>query len=182
MEVCVFSTAANLLSAFADVDEDACGGMFVKVNKKSGKVFFLRSRRKKDVSKKAFEIALERIKQLGEDGKPVGKPIESLANQDFNISRLDRSAKLGNLNAAKLDIKAFLKDPQAYVRIELYILCQGGKVTFGDDEIELKNGSMKFYVTVCRFTNDLLHVLNIKCKRSYNCFPLSQTQSVLQQT
>ncbi|KAL9963225.1 hypothetical protein ACROYT_G032403 [Oculina patagonica] len=151
---CVFLLAfigANLLSTFAaDVDKDTCGGICMKVKGKSGKVAIVRcgKGKKKDYDK-AFTFEVDSVKQLGRNGSKVGKDVNSLANQDFTFSALNRSGSYQGLRATSLNLKAYLKDPQAWLQLSLYIFCQAGNITFGDETFGVENGTLKFFIKVC---------------------------------
>ena len=141
--------------AFADIDKDTCGGICMKVVGKSGKVAIVRcgKGKKKDFGKadygKAFTLGVDYIKQLDNDGKSVGKPLNSLASQDFNISALNSTGSYQGLKAAHLKLKAYLKDPKAWFHVMIYIFCEAGNITFGNETFEVQNGTLKFFMKVC---------------------------------
>ena len=89
------------------------------------------------------------IKQLGANGKEIGKnrSINPKA-QDFTMANLNKSTVLHGLKAMKLSAKAHFKAQKANLHVDIYILCQNGTIKFDDDEIEMKNGSLKLFLKV----------------------------------
>ena len=65
------------------------GGLRVKVQRRSGGLRILReSRKRRDISKNdgVLVVKIDYIKQKNEQGRDVGKPVWTLANQDFSIT------------------------------------------------------------------------------------------------
>ena len=65
------------------------GGLRVIVQRRSGGLRILReSRKRRDISKNdgVFVVKIDYIKQKNEQGRDVGKPVSTLANQDFSIA------------------------------------------------------------------------------------------------
>ncbi|XP_027054461.1 skeletal aspartic acid-rich protein 2-like [Pocillopora damicornis] len=154
---CVFLlafAAATLLSAFAaDFNDKTCGGMCMKVLRRSGKVLFRRCRNNKAFAR-AFTVEMDVIKQLGANGKEIGKnrSINPKA-QDFTMANLNKSTVLHGLKAMKLSAKAHFKAQKANLHVDIYILCQNGTIKFDDDEIEMKNGSLKLFLKLENYTS-----------------------------
>ena len=48
----------------------------------------------------------------------------------------------------KLSAKTHFKARKAYLCVDICILCHNGTIKFDDDEIEMKNGSMKLFLKV----------------------------------
>ena len=162
-----FFSAATLLSAFAaDFSDTACGGMCMKVLRRSGKVLFRRCRNNKAFAK-AFTVEMDVIKQLGANGTDMGKnrSIDPKA-QDFTMEKLNKSAVLQGLKAMKLSAKAHFKAQKANLHVDIYILCQNGTIKFDDDEIEMKTGSMKLFLKVHNHYSLIYHVISVT--RHYN--------------
>ena len=120
----------------------------MKVLRRSGKVLFRRCRNNK-VFARAFTVEIDVIKQLGANGKEIGKnrSINPKA-QDFTMAKLNKSTVLHGLKAMKLSAKAHFKAQKANLHVDIYILCQNGTIKFDDDEIEMKNGSLKLFLKV----------------------------------
>lgn len=147
-----FATA-NLFSAFsADFNKETCGGMCMKVLRKSGKVLFRRCRNNKNFAD-AFTIELDDAKQLRANGSEIGGRRFAFKTRDFIHGSLNTSATLQNLKAVKLSVKAHLEGHMSYLHVDLYILCQNGTIKFGDDEMELRSGSLKFYLRLENYTS-----------------------------
>ena len=89
----------NLSPAFASAAEHhrnfEDGEIYAQALDKSGKCAFRRKGKdgkKRDLNKDAFVIEVDYIKQKCNQGRDVGKPVNSLANQQFNISSFNKSA------------------------------------------------------------------------------------------
>ena len=138
-----FFLAANLLSAVAaDFIGETCGGMCMKVLSSSGKVFFRRCCNNKSFAK-AFTVEMDVIRRVN------GKRIDDLVPkfQDFTIGELN-SDMLQGLKAMKLTATAYFEAQKAHLHLDIYTLCENGPITFGDDEIVLRTGSMKLFLRV----------------------------------
>ena len=120
----------------------------MKVLRRSGKVLFRRCRNNKNFTR-AFTVEMDVIKQLGANGKEIGgkRSINPKA-QDFEMTKLNKSAVLHGLKAVKLTAKAHFKAQKANLDVDIYILCQNGTIKFDDDEIVMKNGSLKLFLKV----------------------------------
>lgn len=148
MTIFFLFTAANVFSAFsADFNKDTCGGMCMKVLGRSGKVLFRRCRNNTNFTD-AFTIELDDVKQLKANGNEIRGRRFAFKTRDFTHGNLNKSAKLQNLKAMKLSVKAHLEGHMADLHVDLYILCQNGTIKFGDDEMEMRNGSLKFFLRV----------------------------------
>lgn len=146
-------TTTNLFSAeAADFNGNTCGGMCMKVLRRSGKVLFRRCRNNKNFDN-AFTIEMENVKQLGANGNEIGRRRFAFQTRDFTHGKLNKSATLQNLKAVKLSVKAHLEGQMADLHVDLYILCQNGTIKFGDDEMEMRNGSLKFYLKLENYTS-----------------------------
>ena len=121
--------------------------MCMKVLRRSGKVLFRRCRNNKNFTN-AFTIELDDAKQLGANGGEIGGRRFAFKTKNFTLGNLNNSAILQNLKAVKLSVKAHLAGLMAYLQVDLYILCQNGTIKFGDDEMEMRTGSLKFYLRV----------------------------------
>ena len=138
-----FFLAANLLSAVAaDFIGETCGGMCMKVLSSSGKVFFRRCCNNKSFAK-AFTVEMDVIRR--ENGKRKDDLVPKF--QDFTIGELN-SDMLQGLKAMKLSATAYFKAQKAHLHLDIYTLCENGPITFGDDEIVLRTGSMKLFLRV----------------------------------
>lgn len=122
---------------------------------KSGKIAIVRcgKGKKKNYGKadygKAFSIEVDYVKQLAKNKTSVGKPMKSLANQDFTLSPLNKSSSFQGLKAVHLNLKAYLKEPEAWLRVSAYIFCEEGNITFGEETFGVQNGSLKIFLKVC---------------------------------
>lgn len=124
----------------------------MKILRKSGKIAILRCPRKggkKPDFSKAFTIGVYHVKQLDEDGKPVGKPMNSLASQDFIFKPLNKEDTVDGIKAASVELEAHLKDTNGTLRIKTYTFCNAGNSSFGDDTFAVQNGSLKVFIEVC---------------------------------
>ncbi|XP_020617809.1 uncharacterized protein LOC110055747 [Orbicella faveolata] len=148
--------AINLFSALAkDFDKETCGGICMKILRKSGKIAILRCSRKggkKPDFSKAFTIGVDHVKQLDVDGKPVGKPMNSLASQDFIFKPLNKEDTVDGIKAASVELEAHLKDTNGTLRIKTYTFCNAGNSSFGDDTFAVQNGSLKVFIELTNFT------------------------------
>ena len=125
------------------------GNVGVNLKGKSGKVEIVRkgSDGKFDYSK-AFTLEVDFVKQRDKDDKDVGKNVNSLANQDFTFSNLNQNAEYQNISAVNLNLHAYLDDPKATLKLEMYIFKEAGNITFGDEKFEVVNGTLKFLIMV----------------------------------
>ena len=127
----------------------------MKVLGKSGKVAIVRcgKGKKKDYGKakyaKAFTIEVDYVKQVDGNDKSVGKSVNSFAKQNFTLSSLNRSASLQGIKAVHLNLKAYLKEPKAWLSVSAYILCEKGNFTFGNETFGVQNGTLKIFLKVC---------------------------------
>lgn len=136
----------------------------MKILVKSGKIAILRCSRergKKPDFSKAFTLEVDYVKQYDEDGNPVGKPVNSLASQDFTFKPLNKVDKFDGIKAASLELEAYLKATNATLRIKTYTFCNSGNSSFGDDTFAVQNGSLKVFIEVCG-AYDSQHVSNRK--------------------
>ena len=101
------------------------------------------------------------MKQIDEDGHLVGKSMNSLANQDFRFSPLNKDDTVDGIKAASVELEAHLKDTNGTLRIKTYTFCNAGNSSFADDTFAVQNGSLKVFIEVCqaRFSQ---HVWNRK--------------------
>lgn len=119
----------------------------MKVLGKSGKVAIARcSKGKKG---KAFVLGVDHVRQLASNGSKVGKAAEDFTGQAFTLDTLNRSARYQGFKVQSLKARAFLAGPKAWLRVSLYIFCQAGNITFGDEEFTVQNGSLKLFLEVC---------------------------------
>lgn len=150
---CVFLltfAAANILLALAnDFNGTTCGGMCVKVLGRSGKVLFRRCRNNTSFAN-AFTVELDDMKQYGANGREIkgGRSVGNFKTQDFTVGTLNKSAVLQGLKAMKLSLTANLRAQKANLYVDLYVICENGTIKFDEDEIAMKNGSLKFFVKV----------------------------------
>ena len=124
----------------------------MKILGKSGKIAILRCPRKggkKPDFSKAFTIAVDHVKQVDQDGKPVGKPMNSLASQDFRFTQLNKDDSIDGIKAASVELVAHLKDTNGTLRIKTYTFCNAGNSSFGNDTFAVQNGSLKVFIEVC---------------------------------
>jgi len=149
-----FSAAVNLFSVLAkDFDNETCGGICMKILRKSGKIALLRCPHKggkKPDFAKAFIIEVNHVKQLDEDGKTVGKPMNSLASQTFSITPLNKDDYFDGIKAASVELEAYLKDTNGTLRLKAYTFCNAGNSSFGEDTFAVQNGSLKVLIEVRR--------------------------------
>ena len=124
----------------------------MKILGKSGKIALVRCPRnggKKPDFSKAFTIEVDHVKQLDEDGKSIGKPMNSLASQDFRFTPLNKEDTFDGIKAASVELVAYLKDTNGTLRIKTYTFCKAGNSSFGDDTFAVQNGSLKVFIEVC---------------------------------
>ena len=124
----------------------------MKIRRRSGQIAILRCKRKdgkKPDFSKAFTIEVDHVKQLDQDSKPVGKPIESLVSQDFNFTSLNRGDSYNGTKAASVELEAYLKDVNATLRLKTFTFCNAGNSSFGGDTFSVQNGSLKVLIEVC---------------------------------
>lgn len=148
-------TAANLFSAFsADFNKKTCGGMCMKVLRRSGKVLFRRCRNNTSFAN-AFTVELDDMKQYGANGKEIkgGRSVSNFKTQDFTVGTLNKSAILQGLKVMKLSLTANLRAQKANLYVDLYVICENGTIKFEEDEIAMKNGSLKFFVKLENYTS-----------------------------
>ena len=167
LRTCFFLlTGANLLSTFAaDVEKDFCGGICLRIKKKSGAFSAVRcgKGKKKDFGApkydKAFELKMESIEQQDKDGKKVGQRVDkdSIDKQDFDFTQVNRTAKYHGLKAVHVGLKGHLKGPQAFLHVDAYVFCEAGSITFGNETFEVQNGTLKLFFKVCCYCCLLLH-------------------------
>jgi len=124
----------------------------MKILRKSGKIAILhcpKGGKKPDFSK-AFTVAVDQVKQLDKYGHLVGKSMNSLANQDFRFSPLNKDDTVDGIKAASVELEAHLKDTNGTLRIKTYTFCNAGNSSFADDTFAVQNGSLKVFIEVCR--------------------------------
>ena len=124
----------------------------MRIRGKSGKIAILRCPRKggkKPDFSKAFIIEVNHVKQLDKDGKSVGVPIDSLANQNFNFTPVNKEDIFDGIKAVSVELKAHLKETNGTLRIKTYTFCNAGNSSFGDDTFAVQNGSLKVFIEVC---------------------------------
>lgn len=124
----------------------------MKILSNSGKIAILRCKRKdgkKPDFSKAFTIQVDHVKQLDEEGKPVGKPMDSLAKQNFSFTPLNKDDSSDGIKAASVELKTNLKDTNATLRLKTFTFCNSGNSSFGDDSFAVQNGSLKVFIEVC---------------------------------
>lgn len=148
--------AVNLISVLAkDFDKETCGGICMKILRKSGKIALLRCPHKggkKPDFAKAFTIEVDQVKQLDEDGKTVGKPMNSLASQIFSFKPLNKNDYFDGIKAASVELEAYLKDTNGTLRLKAYTFCNAGNSSFGEDTFAVQNGSLKVLIELTNFT------------------------------
>lgn len=123
----------------------------MKILGRSGKIAILRCPRKggkKADFNKAFTIEVDHVRQLDEDGKSVGKSMESLASQDFRFTPLNKEDSSDGIKAASVELEAHLKDTNGTLHIKAYTFCNAGNSSFGNDTFAVQNGSLKVFIEV----------------------------------
>lgn len=174
---CFFSAAVNLFSVLAkDFDKETCGGICLKILRKSGKIALLRCPHKggkKPDFTKAFTIEVGHVKQIDEDGKPVGKPMNSLESQYFSFTPLNKNDNFDGIKAASVELEAYLKDTNGTLRLKAYTFCNAGNSSFGNDTFAVQNGSLKVLIEVRR-EGDPQYVSNNALQIDFS-FPLQQS-------
>ena len=125
----------------------------MRILHKSGRIAILRCPRKggkkPDFGRKAFTIEVDHVKQLDKDGNSVGVPMNSLANQNFSFTPMNKEDSIDGIKAASVELKAHLKDTNGTLRIKTYTFCNAGNSSFGDDTFAVQNGSLKVFIEVC---------------------------------
>ena len=111
------------------------------------------SRKRRDISRNdgVLVVEIDYIKQKNEQGRDVGKPVSTLANQDFSIA-VNKSANYQGVSAAHINLKSYLAAPKAHLIANIYIFRATGNVTFGNETTEVQNGTMKFFVEIKNYT------------------------------
>lgn len=120
------------------------GGTLIFGRKKGGK--------KRDLGREGFTVNVLYVIQKDNMGKDVGKPVRSLENQAFKVSPFRKNAMFQGVKAAHIDLKAYLKEPQANLTLSVYIFRDAGNVTFGDESTEVQKGTIKLFFKVENYT------------------------------
>lgn len=125
------------------------GNVGVNVLGNSGKVRFVQkgSDGKFDYAK-AFTLEVDYVTQIDNGGKDVGKKVNNLASQVFTFSPLNQNAEYQNVSAVNLNLDSYLSGPQATLKLEIYIFKEAGNITFGDENFQVANGTLKILITV----------------------------------
>ena len=134
----------------------------MKILRKSGKIALLRCPHKggkKPDFAKAFTIGVDHVKQLDEDGKTVGKSMNSFASQNFSFKPLNKDDTFDGIKVASVELEAHLHDTNGTLRVKAFTFCNAGNSSFGDDTFAVQNGSLKVLIEVRR-ESDPQHVCN----------------------
>jgi len=133
------------------------GEIYAKAVGRSGKCLF--RKKGKDGKKKnfnkddgAFVVEVDYVKQKDMNGRDVGKPVPTLASQNFEFSQFNKDASYQGITAGNIDLMAYLKDPQATLKLGIYIFKEAGNLTFGNETYEVDKGIVKFVVKVENYT------------------------------
>lgn len=141
--ICVVTTAS------AD-KEGEVGKIKVKALGKSGKILLSRKGKSND----SITIEMDSMQEYDASGNVVGATgrkkhsFNSFANQEFTFSAL-KDTTYNNLTCKSFDFNAYLKGPNATLKVTVYLFKESGEMDIGKNESDgVKEGSLKWSIEI----------------------------------